>query len=97
MGRRERVDREQNADLNEEAVHEMRRVAMEGLGFNCTFVDDNMMVLVGLAQRAVLAGLASDCSPDMQARFTDAAEKHRADHEKALGRPIIKTNTAEGS
>ena len=47
-----------------------------------------MAVLVGLAQRAVLAGLASDCQPDMQRRFSEAAEKHREEHEKSLGRKI---------
>jgi hypothetical protein len=49
-----------------------------------------MKVLIGLAQRAVLAGLASDFPPDMQDRFSCASEKHRADHEKCLGFPIRK-------
>ncbi len=75
-------------DLNGMAIREMRRIVKEGLGFNCSFVDDDAMVLVGLAQRAVLAGLASDCKPDMQKRFSDAAEKHRAAHESALGRSL---------
>lgn len=74
--------------LSDDAVHIMRQCAFEGLGFNCTFVDDDMKVLVGLAQRAVLAGLASDCTEDMQRRFTEAAEKHRAGHERALGHAI---------
>jgi len=70
------------------AVEACRRWAKEGLGFNCTFVDDDMRVIVGLAQRAVLAGLASDAKPDMQRRFREAAEPHRAEHEKQLGWPI---------
>jgi hypothetical protein len=72
-------------ELNEEALGECRRIVREGLGFSTTFVDDGIKVLVGLAQRAVLAGLASDCGPDMQRRFLDAAEKHREEHESALG------------
>ena len=76
-------------DLADEAVGIMRECAFEGLGFNCTFVDDDMRVIIGLAQRAVLAGLASDFTPDMQRRFSQAAEKHREAHEKSLGRAII--------
>lgn len=76
-------------DIEIDAIGATRRWAEEGLGFNCTFVDDDMKVIVGLAQRAVLAGLASDFNPDMQARFKKAAEKHRESHEKSLGHPII--------
>jgi hypothetical protein len=75
-------------DLNAGAVDAMRRWADEGLGFNCTFVDDDMKVIVGLAQRAVLAGLAADFSPDMQRRFMQAAGRFRRDHEKSLGRRL---------
>lgn len=75
---------EEYADLHAGAVDAMRQWAEEGLGFNCTFVDDDMKVIVGLAQRAVLAGLASDFSPDMQRRFTEAAEKHRDAHAHVL-------------
>jgi hypothetical protein len=89
MSRRDRIQRNRYADLANDAVENCRRWALEGLGFNCTFVDDDMRVIVGLAQRAVLAGLASDAKPDMQRRFREAAEKHREDHERALGRPII--------
>lgn len=74
--------------LAEDAVINTRCWADEGLGFNCTFVDDDMRVIVGLAQRAVLAGLASDFKPDMQRRFKEAAEKHREAHERALGRQL---------
>lgn len=88
MSRRDRIERNRYADLNADAVSACRRWADEGLGFNCTFVDEDMKVLVGLAQRAVLAGLASDFNHGMQQRFTEAAEKHRADHEQSLGRPI---------
>jgi hypothetical protein len=80
--------RNRNADLAHDAVEACRRWADEGLGFNCTFVDDDMKVLVGLAQRAVLAGLASDFAPDMQKRFSEAAERHRSSHEQSLGRPL---------
>jgi hypothetical protein len=88
VSRKDRIERNRYADLNADAVSACRRWADEGLGFNCTFVDDDMRVLVGLAQRAVLAGLASDFDAGMQKRFSDAAEKHRADHERTLGRPI---------
>jgi hypothetical protein len=76
------------SELDIGAIHAMRQCAKEGLGFNCTFVDDDMRVIVGLAQRAVLAGLASDFDPDMQKRFMAAAGKHRRAHEKSLGRQL---------
>lgn len=82
--------------LSEEAVHIMRERCEEGLGFSCTFVDDDMNVLVALAQRAVLAGLASDAQPDMKRRMTEAAEKHRDGHERALGYPIPPRSEASG-
>lgn len=82
MPRRKRID------MNEMAMSEVRSIVNEGLGVDLTFIDDNVMILVGLAQRAVLAGLASDCQPDMQKRLSEAAEKHRAAHESALGRSI---------
>lgn len=80
------TDREFNSD----AIHIIREACLAGLGFNCTFVDDDMRVLIGLAQRAVLAGLAADCTPDMQRRFQEAAEKFRENHENALGFKINK-------
>jgi hypothetical protein len=76
-------------EMAEDALHACRVAAKEGLGFNCTFVDDDVKVLVGLAQRAVLAGLASDFSDDMQQRMKAAAEPNRKDHEAALKRPIV--------
>lgn len=88
MSRRDRIERNRHADLAAGAVDAMRQWAKEGLGFNCTFVDDDMKVIVGLAQRAVLAGLASDFSLDMQKRFVAAAEQHREAHEKSLGRTL---------
>ena len=88
MSRRDRIQRNRDADMAWGAVDACRRWTKEGLGFNCTFVDDDIKVIVGLAQRAVLAGLDSDAQPDMQRRFREAAEKHRGVHEKALGRSI---------
>lgn len=82
---------DQYADLHAGAVDAMRRWAKEGLNFNCTFVDDDMRVIVGLAQRAVLAGLASDFTPGMQKRLSEASERHRESHEKSLGRAIGST------
>ncbi len=84
----ERLRGEDFSDLNAAAVSIIRRCADEGLGFNCTFVDDDMKVIIGLAQRAVLAGLVSDFNADMQKRFAEAAEKRRSDHEESLGREI---------
>ena len=72
-------------DIEAGAVDACRRWAKEGLGFNCTFVDDDMKVIIGLAQRAVLAGLDADAGSDLRRRFREASEPHRADHEKALG------------
>ena len=86
--RKQKIENQKWADLNADAVSIMRETADKGLGFNCTFVDDDMKVLVGLAQRAVLAGLASDMTPDMQDRMRKAAEVYRGQHEHALGRPL---------
>jgi hypothetical protein len=88
LSRKERQELLHYAELNEGAVSSMRHWAKYGLGFNCAFVDDDMKVIVGLAQRAVLAGLASDFPPDMQKRFSSAAKKQRKAHEKSLGRKI---------
>ena len=88
MSRRDRIAKNRYADLAHDAVEACRRWAKEGLGFNCTFVDDDAKVMVGLAQRAVLAGLASDFDDKMRQRLSEAAEKHREAHENSLGRPI---------
>lgn len=69
-----------------DAVAAMQRMAAEAPGG--ALIDDDTVVLVGLAQRAILAGLASDFSPDMQQKFRESAEKHRAAHEESLGRKI---------
>jgi hypothetical protein len=74
--------------LDAAVVHLVREICRDSLGFNATFVDDDVMVLAGLAQRAVLAGLDSDCKPQMRARFKEAAEKYREQHEFTLGYPI---------
>lgn len=76
------------SDLSDEAVSIMRERCKDGLGMNCTFVDDDMNLLVALAQRAVLAGLASDAKPDTLRRMVEASEKCREGHEKALGRKL---------
>ena len=82
-------------DLSDDAVEAMRRWTKEGLGFNCTFVDDDMKVIVCLAQRAVLAGLASDFNENMQRSFLAASEKCRADHERSLGFAIAQQATTK--
>lgn len=73
------------SDLSDEAVHLMRERCKEGLGMNCTWVDDDMNLLVALAQRAVLAGLAADAEPKSLKRMQEASERNREGHEKALG------------
>ena len=75
-------------DLEAGATVAMRRWCERGLDWNCTFVDDDMRLVVGLAQRAVLAGLATDFPVETQERFRAAAEKARAEHEASLGRQI---------
>jgi hypothetical protein len=45
-------------DLNGAAIEEMRGVVRDGLGVNCTFVDDDVGLIVGLARAAVRAGIA---------------------------------------
>jgi hypothetical protein len=77
-------------DLSKDAIRVIRRCVRDGLGFNCGFVDDDVRVAVTLAQRAVLAGLASDLTDDMKNRMTAASEKQREAHEKELGRSIPK-------
>ena len=89
MSRRDRIAKNRDADRAWGAVDACRRWARDGLGFNCTFVDDDAKVLVGLAQRAVLAGLATDFDADMQRRFAEAAEKHRGGHEESLGFALL--------
>lgn len=74
-----------DAILDADAVRIMRDRAREGLGMNCTFVDDDMNLLVALAQRAVLAGLAIDARPHSLRQMEEAASKHRKGHETALG------------
>lgn len=73
----------------EGAVHAMREWASKGLDFNCTFVDDDMMLIVGLAQRAILAGLAEDCDPSTLGRMKARSEEYRQMHEDSLGFPIV--------
>lgn len=77
-------------DLNMEVIGIMRQTAEEGLGVQCTFVDDNMTYMVALAQRAVLAGLIDDASPGTKQRLLTTVEPTRANHETALGRKIDK-------
>lgn len=71
------------------AVHAVREVVREGLGFNTTFVDDDVRIAGGLAQRAVLCGLANDFDPDMQKRMAEAAEQHRASNADAISRAAL--------
>lgn len=78
------------ADLAQQAIGIMRDTCSAGLGFDCTFVDDDMRVLVGLSQRAVLAGLNADMQTDMQLRMGKASEPFRNAHERALGFPLLK-------
>lgn len=74
-----------DCSLSAAAVSIMRERCFDGLGINCTFVDDDMNLLVALAQRAVLAGLDADANPDTQRRMREASERVREGHETALG------------
>lgn len=71
-----------------DAVRVMRECSKHFLGFSTAFVDDEMKLVCILAQRAILAGLASDCDADLQKRFLAAAEPHREGQEDALGYKI---------
>lgn len=73
------------SDLSDDAVSEIRKITQEGLGLSTTFVDDGCRLAVVLAQRAVLAGLATDAEPDALKRMTGAAELNRGGHEAELG------------
>lgn len=52
-------------DFDAEAVEWIRDSAKE-LGFNCTFVDDDLRIIHSLAERAVKAGLTDHLSENMQ-------------------------------
>lgn len=71
-------------EFRDGVVDTIRMIVRQGLGFNSTFVDDDVRVAVGLAQRAVLVGLASDFSADMQKRMMEASGRCRVDHAKSL-------------
>ena len=44
-------------------THAVRKVAKSVFGGNCTFVDDDMVMLAVMAKRAVDAGLVKDLHP----------------------------------
>lgn len=73
------------SDLSDDAISEIRAITRDGLGLSTAFVDDGCRLAVALAQRAVLAGLATDCDPDALRRMTAAAESNRSGHEAELG------------
>ena len=75
-------------DMEAGALCAVRERLTNGLGVVVAFIDDHAGLAVLLAQRAVLAGLASDADPETLTRLAAAAEPHRSKHEKALGRPI---------
>jgi len=85
------------AMMNAAVVAAIRHACKEGLGFNCAFIDDDINVLIGLAQRAVLAGLDADCKTDMRRRFSEATEPNRPAHETALGFTIRKRSATKSS
>ena len=79
------------SELSDAAIHHIREIIKEGTGRNSTFVDDDVSAVVGLAQRAVLAGLHVDITDQKtRERFEAAAERCREDHEKELGFSISK-------
>lgn len=78
-------------DMEADAICAVRERLTNGLGVVVAFIDDHAGLAVLLAQRAVLAGLASDADPETQERLAAAAEPHRSKHEKALGRLIVPT------
>jgi hypothetical protein len=80
---------ESDHDLSAGAVHAMREAAKTGLNMNCTFVDDEVRLIVGLAQRAILAGLAADAEPATLKRMQEHVETYRAGHEASLGFAIL--------
>lgn len=80
-------------DLSLGAICAMREHTKTGLNMNCTFVDDEVRLLVVLSQRAILAGLADDAHPGTLRRMKDHVEQFRAGHEAALGRPLPRSPT----
>ena len=58
------------ADINEEIVGMVRSKA-KAMGFNCTFVDDDLAIMASLAARAIDAGLTDHLSKDMQERLSN--------------------------
>ncbi len=76
----------ERAAENDSALASIREIVAQGLGFNSTFIEDDVRIAVALAQRAVLLGLATDFTDDMQTRLATAAEPFRTDHLMSLGR-----------
>lgn len=84
-------------DLSVGAVCAMREHTKAGLNMNCTFVDDEVRLLVALAQRAILVGVAEDAHPGTLRRMKEHVEQFRADHEAALGFPLVAAQPPEGA
>ena len=78
-----------------EYIGSIRVIVKERLGLNTTFVDDDVRLACKLAQRAVLAGLATDAQPATLKRLTNAAEQDRFGHEDALKRALPPPETTE--
>ena len=76
----------ERAAENDSALASIREIVAQGLGFNSTLIEDDVRIAVALAQRAVLLGLATDFTDDMQTRLATAAEPFRTDHLMSLGR-----------
>lgn len=64
------------------------------LGLPGGFTEDNLSLLVSLAQRAVIAGLATDTKDDVLVRLRAAAGPTKEAHERALRRRITRQDVA---
>lgn len=71
--------REINDDLASCLNADVRRTAKQVLGGNCTFSDDDLRLLAGLAVRAIDAGLHKDLAPDVVANIEKAKAAREAE------------------
>lgn len=77
---------EVNADMGACVDAEVRRMGRRVLGMNCTFSDDDLRLMVYLAEKAIDADLHRDLGPKLVENI-DAASKLRREKENEIVAP----------
>lgn len=73
-----------------DGVSEIRMATRSVTGGNSAFVDDDLLLLTCLAQRAILAGLHESIKDaSIKNKMSELAEAQREKHEKDLGSQIL--------